>query len=69
MKRFIIFWVFLLLFQFCLADTTFFEGDLGVCSIAAFMFYGFFGIAIDVFYTISFVAVVGIFFILWRQTK
>ena len=47
----------------------FFIFGLGLCLFAGFMFYGFFGVAIDVFYTISFVASTGIFFILWRQTK
>jgi len=47
----------------------FFILGLGMCLTAAFMFYDFFGIAIDVFYTISFVVITGIFFILRRQTK
>jgi len=47
----------------------FFIFGLGVCLTAAFMFYDFFGVAVDVFYAMSFVAVVGMFFILWRQGK
>ena len=47
----------------------FFILGLGVCLTAAFMFYDFFGIAIDVFYTISFVVALGMFFILWRARK
>ena len=47
----------------------FFILGLGVCLTAAFMFYDFFGIAIDVFYTINFVVCVGIFFIIWQGGK
>jgi len=47
----------------------FFIFGLGVCLTAAFMFYDFFGIAVDVFYTISFVSAVGMFFIIWRAGK
>ena len=47
----------------------FFIFGLGICLTAAFMFYDFFGIAVDVFYTISFVSVVGMFFIIWRAGK
>jgi len=47
----------------------FFILGLGVCLTAAFMFYDFFGVAVDVFYTFSFVSVVGMFFILWRIGK
>ena len=47
----------------------FFIFGLGICLTAAFMFYDFFGIAVDVFYTISFVFITGIFFKLWWQAK
>ena len=47
----------------------FFIFGLGVCLTAAFMFYDFFGIAVDIFYTISFVSVVGMFFIIWKGGK
>ncbi len=47
----------------------FFIVGLGVCLTAAFMFYDFFGIAVDVFYVMAFVASVGIFFNLWRIDK
>ena len=47
----------------------FFIFGLGVCLTAAFMFYDFFGVAVDVFYTVSFVACVGIFFIIWNGGK
>jgi len=47
----------------------FFILGLGVCLTAAFMFYDFFGVAVDVFYTFSFVVAVGMFFILWRIGK
>ena len=47
----------------------FFILGLGVCLTAAFMFYDFFGVAVDVFYIFSFVSVVGMFFILWRANK
>ncbi len=47
----------------------FFIFGLGICLTAAFMFYDFFGVAVDVFYTISFVSVVGMFFIIWRAGK
>ncbi len=47
----------------------FFTLGLGICLTAGFMFYNFFGVAIDIFYIFSFVSVIGIFFILWRTTK
>jgi len=47
----------------------FFIFGLGVCLLAGFMFYDFFGVAVDVFYTISLVSVVGMFFIIWRAGK
>ena len=47
----------------------FFIFGLGLCLTAAFMFYDFFGVAVDVFYTINFVVVVGMFFIIWRAGK
>ena len=47
----------------------FFIFGLGICLTAGFMFYDFFGIAVDVFYTISFVSVVGMFFIIWKGGK
>ena len=47
----------------------FFIFGLGICLTAAFMFYDFFGVAVDVFYTISFVVVVGMFFNIWRAGK
>ena len=47
----------------------FFIFGLGICLTAAFMFYDFFGVAVDVFYTISFVVCVGMFFKIWRAGK
>lgn len=47
----------------------FFMFGLGLCLTAAFMFYDFFGVAVDVFYIISFVSVFGMFFIIWRSKK
>jgi len=47
----------------------FFILGLGVCLSAGFMFYNFFGIAIDVFYIFSFVSAVGIFFIIKEAGK
>jgi len=47
----------------------FFIFGLGLCLTAAFMFYDFFGVAVDVFYVISFVSCVGMFFVIWRAGK
>ena len=47
----------------------FFIFGLGICLTSAFMFYDFFGIAVDVFYTVSFVSIIGMFFIIWRAGK
>ena len=47
----------------------FFILGLGICLTTAFMFYDFFGIAIDVFYTFIFVSAVGIFFIIKEAGK
>lgn len=47
----------------------FFVFGLGLCLASAFMFYGFYGVSMDVFYVFSFVIIVGIFFKLWRQVK
>lgn len=47
----------------------FFILGLGICLTVGFMFYGFFGVAVDVFYVFSFVSIVGLFFILWRAIK
>lgn len=47
----------------------FFVSGLGLSLTAGFMFYDFFGVAVDIFYTFSFISVVGIFFIIWRATK
>ncbi len=47
----------------------FFTIGLGLCLTAGFMFYNFFGIAVDVFYVFNFVSVIGIFFIIWRATR
>lgn len=47
----------------------FFIFGLGLCLTAAFMFYDFFGVAVDVFYTINFVVVIGMFFVIWRAGK
>ena len=44
--------------------TRFFIFGVGVCLFAGFMFYGFFGVATDVFYIFSLVSVIGMFFIL-----
>ena len=41
----------------------------GTCLFAGFMFYDFFGVAIDVFYTFCFVFVVSIFLVLLRCGK
>ena len=49
--------------------TPFFILGLGLCLTAGFMFYGFFGVAVDVFYAFNFVAAIGIFFIIWRATR
>jgi len=45
----------------------FFIFGLALCLSAGFMFYGFFGIALDVYLAIKLVAVFGIFFMLWRK--
>ena len=42
----------------------FFILGLGTCLTAAFMFYGFFGVSVDVFYVFSFISAVGIFFVI-----
>lgn len=47
----------------------FFTMGLGLCLIAGFVFYGFFGIAVDVFYAFNFISIIGIFFIIWRATR
>ena len=47
----------------------FFMLGLGTCLLTGFMFYNFFGVAIDVFYTFSLVSVIGMFSILWRIDK
>ncbi len=47
----------------------FFVLGLGICLTAGFMFYGFFGIAVDVFYIFSFVSAVAIFFIIKEAGK
>jgi len=47
----------------------FFMWGLGLCLTAGFMFYDFFGIAVDVFYVFSFVVVFGVFFNLWGAGK
>lgn len=47
----------------------FFIWGLGICLLTGFMFYDFFGVAVDVFYTISFVVAFGLFFKLWLQIK
>lgn len=41
----------------------------GTCFLSGFMFYGFFGVAVDVFYTFCFVSVVGIFLVILRAGK
>jgi len=47
----------------------FFTMGLGLCLTAGFVFYGFFGIAVDIFYTFNFISIIGIFFIIWRATR
>jgi len=47
----------------------FFIMGLGLCLTAGFIFYNFFGIATDVFFVFNFVSIIGIFFIIWRETK
>ena len=47
----------------------FFILGLGVCLTAGFMFYDFFGVAVDVFYIFIFVSAVGIFFIIKEAGK
>lgn len=47
----------------------FFVFGLGMCLTAGFMFYGFFGVAIDVFYIFVFVSAVAIFFIIKEAGK
>lgn len=47
----------------------FFVFGIGTCLLAGFMFYDFFGVAVDVFYVFSFVVVVWIFFEIWRSEK
>jgi len=43
----------------------FFVFGLGLCLTGGFMFYGLFGVAVDVFYIVTFVSAVGIFFEIW----
>jgi len=45
------------------------RAGLNMVLTAGFMFYDFFGVAVDVFYTFSFVVMFGIFFIIWRATR
>jgi hypothetical protein len=47
----------------------FFVLGLGLCLTAGFMFYEFFGVALDIFDVFTFVLVAGIFFILWRVKR
>ena len=47
----------------------FFVLGLGLSLTAGFMFYEFFGVALDIFDVFSFVLVAGIFFILWRVKR
>ena len=45
----------------------FFGLGVALCLSAGLMFYGFFGIAVDVYLTIKLVSIAGIFYILWRK--
>ena len=45
----------------------FFGIGLALCLAAGFMFYGFFGIAFDVYLTIKLTIILCIFIILWRR--
>jgi len=46
----------------------FFGLGIALCLSAAFMFYNFFGIAVDVYLVIKLVAITSIFLMLWRAT-
>jgi len=45
----------------------FFALGIALCLSAGLMFYGFFGVAVDVYLTIKLVSIAGIFYILWRK--
>jgi len=47
----------------------FFLLGFAICLTAAFMVNDFFGLAVDSFYVMNFVSVVGIFFVLWKVVK
>ena len=47
----------------------FFVLGLALCMTAGFMYYGFFGIAADMFLLWKFVAIIGMCVILWGNTK
>ncbi len=47
----------------------FFIFGLGLCLASAFMFYGFYGVSMDVFYVFNFVIIAGIFFKLRGKVK
>ncbi len=47
----------------------FFIIGIGLCLSSGFMFYNFFGVAVDVFFTFVFVSVIGMFLIIKENKK
>lgn len=47
----------------------FFILGLGLCLSAGFMFYDFYGIAVDVYLVFKFISGFGMFFLLWRSLR